>query len=844
MARATAAKLVLLLVPAWALVPLYQIGLDWARFRAFGEPHFPQTRGYDWVHWRDQGRGPEAGFVFPGGPADRAGIRAGDRLVRIQGRALFSLEAVDQAIRGIKPGSEVLYELLRGERLFSVTVRITEYPALLYPIDPVLWAAAGWGFGFGFLVHGVGLFILLPLAWRNRRHWIDVGLIALGALWFGGNTARILLLSLWGPLEGPTPALLPGLTFLAVLGWLAFPSLLLWRAARTVWPVPLPLSLWSFVPPSLYAGLLFSAAFFSGWPGGFTINTLTASLLLCVSAYMMGASGLLLMGPPLEPGPGWMSRMGTGLFLALCLLALMAVLGILPEVAYTTDRFTVGLVLLVQVLSLFPVLLLTYSTLKYGPVSVVMRRAVAGLGTLLVGLWGYSLLRGFWDPSGPLPVPARDWLAAAALATIAPIAYRVLERTLLADERAYWARLRRSGEALSRYGDLARMAEEAARTSAELFETPWAALALFPPERPAILQGWPSDPGPESFWRALYRTTPQDGLWMPSPVLPRSHLPGELERALEARHTGLLVPIGTENQTWGLLALGRRRRVFNLDDIERARAWAAYIAQAAERWAFLERERALVRRTAEAELAALRARINPHFLFNTLNTIAALIEDRPQEAEATVERLAHLFRHVLEHAGQALVPLETELELVTSYLDIERTRLGRRLRVEYDIATEALDWPVPTLAVQTLVENAVQHGVARQACGGTVRLRAWIDGEALWVEVSDTGPGISGFEPDRTDFFGTGLTNLAQRLAHLYGLAGLLEFDSHAEGTCARLRLPRPLEESGHGAESAARVDRGGRRAGPTSLASAAKPYAGRGARLRSGRRRGGTPPA
>jgi len=111
----------------------------------------------------------------------------------------------------------------------------------------------------------------------------------------------------------------------------------------------------------------------------------------------------------------------------------------------------------------------------------------------------------------------------------------------------------------------------------------------------------------------------------------------------------------------------------------------------------------------QAELRALKAQINPHFLFNTLNTIASLIHADPAQAEATVERLAEMFRYLLAGSERGLVPLEEELAFVDRYLEIERARFGERLRVIREIAPEALDVPVPGLILQPLVENAVRR---------------------------------------------------------------------------------------------------------------------------------------
>ncbi|MGD1994730.1 MAG: histidine kinase, partial [Anaerolineae bacterium] len=112
----------------------------------------------------------------------------------------------------------------------------------------------------------------------------------------------------------------------------------------------------------------------------------------------------------------------------------------------------------------------------------------------------------------------------------------------------------------------------------------------------------------------------------------------------------------------------------------------------------------------QAELKALKAQINPHFLFNTLNTIAHLIHADSAQAEATVERLAEMFRYVLSGSERGLVPLEEELAFVDNYLEIERARFGERLRVTREAAQEALDISVPSLVLQPLVENAIRHG--------------------------------------------------------------------------------------------------------------------------------------
>ncbi|HXC17492.1 MAG TPA: histidine kinase [Holophagaceae bacterium] len=162
----------------------------------------------------------------------------------------------------------------------------------------------------------------------------------------------------------------------------------------------------------------------------------------------------------------------------------------------------------------------------------------------------------------------------------------------------------------------------------------------------------------------------------------------------------------------------------------------------------------------DAREQALRARLAPHFIFNTLNTLHAQIESDPRGAQATTERLAELFRQVISASDQSVIPLKQELAFVEAYLGIEQARLGERLVVRVDVPEELESALVPPLSLQVLVENAVKHGIAPLERGGEVRISAKREGADLAVEVSDPGTGI-GAETGT----GTALETLRARLA-------------------------------------------------------------------------------
>ncbi|HYO83452.1 MAG TPA: histidine kinase, partial [Bryobacteraceae bacterium] len=171
------------------------------------------------------------------------------------------------------------------------------------------------------------------------------------------------------------------------------------------------------------------------------------------------------------------------------------------------------------------------------------------------------------------------------------------------------------------------------------------------------------------------------------------------------------------------------------------------------------------RLASEAELRALQAQINPHFLFNSLNTLYGTIPRSADGARRTVLNLAEIFRYFL-HNDRSAIPLSEELKIVRAYLEVEQLRLGDRLRTEIDVDDAAESAQIPPLSVQPLVENAVKHGVARRTGAGYVILRIRRDGDSLRVEVRDSGGAIL---PSNGSHSGVGLDNVRQRLRLTYG---------------------------------------------------------------------------
>jgi signal transduction histidine kinase len=200
----------------------------------------------------------------------------------------------------------------------------------------------------------------------------------------------------------------------------------------------------------------------------------------------------------------------------------------------------------------------------------------------------------------------------------------------------------------------------------------------------------------------------------------------------------------------------------------------------------------------QSELRALRAQVNPHFMFNALNTIAGLIPRRPDRAERTIEQLAEVFRYTLRRSEREWVTLDEELEAVRAYLNIERTRFGDRLEFTIRAGGDAEKLRIPAMIVQTLVENAVKHGVSAIRAAGRIEIDVDAAPERLRIEVRDNGPG---FEESAAQVFhqpgeGHGLRNIRERLRGYFGDAARLSV--RREGTpvmtVVGVEMPRPAQ--------------------------------------------------
>ena len=234
-----------------------------------------------------------------------------------------------------------------------------------------------------------------------------------------------------------------------------------------------------------------------------------------------------------------------------------------------------------------------------------------------------------------------------------------------------------------------------------------------------------------------------------------------------------------------LLGSRRGRRRYLSEDLEEMRRLAGVIVEQVEG----VRSEELKRLAVQAELRALQAQINPHFLFNALNTLYGSIDRSSHQARRMVLNLSEIFRYFLQD-DRTFITFSEELRIVQAYLDIEGLRLGDRLETRLDVSEPATAVMIPSLLVQPLVENAVKHGVAARPGQGRVTLRAYVHEGLLTVTIEDTGAGRSAENEDTRKGAGVGLRNVRRRLELAYGPKAKLEFSSTDHGTCVSVQIP------------------------------------------------------
>jgi signal transduction histidine kinase len=264
------------------------------------------------------------------------------------------------------------------------------------------------------------------------------------------------------------------------------------------------------------------------------------------------------------------------------------------------------------------------------------------------------------------------------------------------------------------------------------------------------------------------------------------------------------VAVRTVEKNWGRIALGPRRfgQPYKRDDIRFLRTVANQLAAVLQNFASRDEHQAQARREHElrelatqAELKALRAQINPHFLFNTLGLIAVTVDNNPKKAKSSILHLAGVFRYALTSTRRETVPLYEEIEFLTNYLELQRERFNGRFNYRIDVAEELRELPIPPMLIQPVVENAIKHGLMEKDDGGNIIIAAEARERTLCVRVEDDGVGFDPKwvlnkrrgRPDERS--GVGLYNVRERIERLSGAENFRVTSAVDKGTIVEMEV-------------------------------------------------------
>lgn len=287
--------------------------------------------------------------------------------------------------------------------------------------------------------------------------------------------------------------------------------------------------------------------------------------------------------------------------------------------------------------------------------------------------------------------------------------------------------------------------------------------------------------------RIYQQLTANHTVWSKNKEIAPFRLEEELENLVLRSAYTLVSPITVSEESYALLMLGKKKRgVYNLADLEIISQLVQQTQLTLNIIMLNTREKELIQAKYEADLMALRSQINPHFLFNTLNSLTELVHESPERAEDAIEKLSYIFRYTTKESNKNLVPFGKEFKLVTTYLDLEKIRFGERLTVHTQIEPGTEEVEIPAFVLQTLIENCIKHGISKILHPGHVSIKSYREDNHLVCEVEDNGPGI---DLDRI-YKSTGLSNTIRRFENLYQTKNLLYFENTGNGTLVRFKVP------------------------------------------------------
>ncbi|MDX2283696.1 MAG: histidine kinase [Bacteroidia bacterium] len=745
-----------------------------------------EFEGNDWVNWEDTPKGVIAADVHPlpsYKPTDRGRIRRGDRLRSVDYTEITQAEVAEQIFAAARPGYAFVVILERTDP-YSLTVEeVRTYIkngfrlAFSFNSYAVYWHIGGWMVGAGFFVALIMLAILFPIARSNWRGSLSLlGMVAVALIFFLVQLFHHLYLIVESDLESIRVEKAYALLY----------SVLLFGYAAWYFRYKSGLRAWYWMLPSAAAGI-FLLASYAQWIWAdrqmrFYHDLIERSALQYFLLHLAAAVLLSLADGSRRSLRSLSALLGVSV-LALAGFALYSV----PQAAagLLREHALMG----VTMLMFFPLVNAAFPQLQFGKVSLVITQTIQYLVALVVSIVLFLLIRQLFDYIRP-GIQYRqlmEFTVFLLLIALLRVVYLANEnrftKYFVSAQRERDTKFRSFIARIPQYTNSAGLRSDLEAQLMEFFnaESVYFWWSTDEPETEAAQQDF-------RWYEDLYLAlVGGHAVWSRTKEISPFPLEEEMEKRLLRTPYSLVTPVTVDKETYALLMLGRKRRgVYNLYDLELISQLVQQTQLTLNVLQLVNREKELIQQTYEANLTALRSQINPHFLFNTLNSIGELVHESADLAEQAVQKLAYIFRYTLRMSSQNFVTLAEEMSLIRTYLDLEKIRFGDRLENRIQVGPEVNDVPIPAFILSTLVENCIKHGVSKILGKGIVSVTAFKDGEFLVCEVVDNGPGIDLSRLHKS----TGLSNSIARLENIYNLKHLLYFENTGNGTYVRLKIP------------------------------------------------------
>jgi sensor histidine kinase YesM len=754
-----------------------------------GEELEASFEGNDWVNWENTEKGVIAKQVHPlplYKPLNQYRVKEGVRLRSIDHNPIESAEEIDAISRSSRPGKvfvatfeqidPVSLTVETKETLFRNGFRLT----FNFNRFPIYWHVIAWIVGIGAFVSLIMLAILLPMP-IVRENWREniplIGIVVTALIFFLLQLMHQLYLIVESNLVSVGGEKVFIFTYCALL--FAYAIFYFYFKSETR-------SILLAVPAFLVAGYFlysFYDIIFIAQDLKYFHGYIEAYAILFFLMNLAGGIGLFLTSK-------WGERTNRAR-LGLLSVVVVPLLGIIYFLQPEGSRFVheEHAFFLFNLFLFFPLINATFLQLQFGKVSLVVTQTIQYLVAFIFSIILYLLVIQLFDYTQP-NIQYRKLLEFITFVILVVI-LRLIYLSNVDKFSKYFVSSQQ--ERMKKFkGFIARIPQFT--SSQALHNELEVQLQQF--FNTDTVQIWQSSIQPESedekkdheqknnIYQQLTRSNTQ---WSKTKEISAFRLTSDLEKYVLSTDFTLICPITIDKDDYWLLMLGKKKRgVYNLSDLGLISELIQQTQLTLNVLQLIHREKELNQQTYEAKLTALRSQINPHFLFNTLNSIGELVHESADLAEEAIEKLAFIFRYTLRMSSQNFVSLKEEMELITAYLDLEQVRFGERLTTDVDIDPEVKETQVPSFIVSTLVENCIKHGISKILGKGLVSIHAYKENDYMVCDVFDNGPGI-----DVSRIFKShGLSNSIARLENVYDMKNLLEFENTGEGTLVKLKIP------------------------------------------------------